>query len=776
MNIFRTLLLSSLFLSGIAPSIADDLVSFDLVRQSSGSLEARMPYEVSTAIKEGDRLELVSADGYDFGLNVSKTTYSPLGNRIIHASTDSGGKAIIVADAAGGLLGSIQESGQNFFIDTDESGAVSVMTRQSGQRAKFIDESPRVLEPAKGGSFGISAEEVTAKVGSPKFMRAEKQAGTIYPEFRTGPADVSVLIYYDQKLSNPMSTIDLVIADTNESFSRSGVNVRISLAGTKSLSLGSDFNRPLAEKMDNAQSPFENIIEDRSFYNADLVLAIKSGVDPDDDYCGYAPYLGVYKGKPYRQSYVATVSWQPDRYYDYCPDKTFAHEVGHLLGGMHLKSEYSSPVVGAFSYSHGHEVGGVFATVMSSYYSGSNPVQQFSSPQASCLDYDCGVASESDMVKTLSATGHMVSGFEGDDFLYELVTAQRVEGEDYECERDGLSGYWEAHGIRNHTKYDLEIVADHFVRADGTSFISDYRDRIIAPENLGWFGWCVTADSPSSLKTEYVKSFTVFRNPVTSELVQLETLLWETDYDGEYRLVRVATGQGGSNSGHPSRSVRVGASEIFAFNPDTGYAVASIQSNCSGRQSGNSYTVDVGRDDCLVEASFQQVAADLPLRLSIETPAGGQTYSGIGQFQGWAVAQEGIDRVELYINDVFFQTAPYGGARGDVGNVFPDVPKSSESGFSLAYNYGNLPEGTHTLKAIAVTEDGRTLEKTATFSVAKFHKPFIGREDVVSLDGGYCQVQNDEVTVIDALIDGKSYDISLEWRTGTQGFEIYEIR
>ncbi len=121
----------------------------------------------------------------------------------------------------------------------------------------------------------------------------------------------------------------------------------------------------------------------------------------------------------------------------------------------------------------------------------------------------------------------------------------------------------------------------------------------------------------------------------------------------------------------------------------------------------------------------------------LRLPANGQVYSGIGNFQGWAVAQEGIARVDLYVDDVFFQSAPYGGLRGDVGSVFPDVPNSSESGFSLAYNYGNLEEGTHKLKAIAVTEDGRTLDRTATFSVAKFHKSFIGPQDVVSVDGAF---------------------------------------
>ena len=222
--------------------------------------------------------------------------------------------------------------------------------------------------------------------------------------------------------------------------------------------------------------------------------------------------------------------------------------------------------------------------------------------------------------------------------------------------------------------------------------------------------------------------------------------------------------------------MQAGASKTFTFTPDDGYAIANIQSNCSGSKSGNTYTVDIGQDNCFVEATFQQVAADLPLRLFIETPSDRKRYSGIGNFQGWAVAQEGIERVELYVNDVFFQSAPYGSSRGDVGDVFPDIPNSSESGFTVAYNYGLLPEGENKLKAIAVTKDGRTLESTTTFYVTKFHKPFIGPQDTVSLDEASCLVQDAEISVIDALIDGEPYDILLEWRTGTQGFEIYEIR
>ena len=140
MNTPRILLFSALFCSGIAPSIADELVSSDLVRQTSGSTEVRIPYEASTVVRVGDRLELVSVDGYDFVLNVLKMTLSPLGNRIIHASTDVGGEALIVADNEGGLLGSITEFGERHQIFTSATGQRRIFKAGYRSQEKRMDD------------------------------------------------------------------------------------------------------------------------------------------------------------------------------------------------------------------------------------------------------------------------------------------------------------------------------------------------------------------------------------------------------------------------------------------------------------------------------------------------------------------------------------------------------------------------------------------------------------------------------------------------------------
>ncbi|MDA9798042.1 hypothetical protein N9C39_04760 [Luminiphilus sp.] len=75
-----------------------------------------------------------------------------------------------------------------------------------------------------------------------------------------------------------------------------------------------------------------------------------------------------------------------------------------------------------------------------------------------------------------------------------------------------------------------------------------------------------------------------------------------------------------------------------------------------------------------------------------------------------------------------------------------------------------------------MSKDGSVKESSSTFTVTKFHKPFIGPSDTVSLTGSSCQVSGDRMSVIDALIDGRRYDLDLQWRTAAQDFEIIDIK
>ena len=164
------------------------------------------------------------------------------------------------------------------------------------------------------------------------------------------------------------------------------------------------------------------------------------------------------------------------------------------------------------------------------------------------------------------------------------------------------------------------------------------------------------------------------------------------------------------------------------------------------------------------------------LQLILETPAEGDTYSGISTLRGWAVAEEGISKVDIYIDGNFFQSAPYGGKRGDVGSIFPEINDSDESGFALAYNFSGLSAGTHTIKVEAVTTQGRVLSRTSQFQVTKFPAQFLPADQSPDLRGASCVINDQTVHILDTLVDGSVYNVSLEWRTADQGFQIQEIR
>lgn len=162
--------------------------------------------------------------------------------------------------------------------------------------------------------------------------------------------------------------------------------------------------------------------------------------------------------------------------------------------------------------------------------------------------------------------------------------------------------------------------------------------------------------------------------------------------------------------------------------------------------------------------------------LSLEEPIDGKIHGGIGNLRGWALADGGIERVEIYIDGKYMFDAPYGGDRKDIAAAYPNVPDAQQSGFSLAYGYSNLGVGQHTIMARAISSQGAYLEATSNFEVIAFHKNFIRSTDEVDTDDASADFNGDEVMLNNVIIDGKEYDLKLKWRTSEQGFEIIEAR
>ena len=177
----------------------------------------------------------------------------------------------------------------------------------------------------------------------------------------------------------------------------------------------------------------------------------------------------------------------------------------------------------------------------------------------------------------------------------------------------------------------------------------------------------------------------------------------------------------------------------------------------------------------LAGVTATSAAASDVLRVMLEEPVAGEIHGGVGNLRGWAVASEGIEKVEIWIDGAYAFDAPYGGARSDVGGAFPDVDGSDKSGFSLAYGYVDLTPGSHTISAVAHTVTGETEESVANFTVVKFKGAFISGPNAVDLSNTSCEASGDEISASNALIGGDSYDMVLDWRTAEQGFEVVAI-
>ena len=152
--------------------------------------------------------------------------------------------------------------------------------------------------------------------------------------------------------------------------------------------------------------------------------------------------------------------------------------------------------------------------------------------------------------------------------------------------------------------------------------------------------------------------------------------------------------------------------------------------------------------------------------LTLEEPTDGSTYSGVANIRGWAVAPVGIDHIELLIDGSPNTNIPSGGRRVDVGNAFPNFPNSNQSGFSMAFNYSNLSAGSHTILVRAVDTRGDNKDASATFNVTRFDNPFVPNP---------ASVNPNTFGISDLTVEGKHYQVELEWRTAAQGFAITQI-
>jgi hypothetical protein len=143
--------------------------------------------------------------------------------------------------------------------------------------------------------------------------------------------------------------------------------------------------------------------------------------------------------------------------------------------------------------------------------------------------------------------------------------------------------------------------------------------------------------------------------------------------------------------------------------------------------------------------------------------------------RGWALSEEGIEKVEVFIDGDYAFDVPYGDPRSDIGNAFPDIDGASTSGFSVPFRYSTLSAGQHTVSVVVTDEFGAQVERSSRFEVVRFDMAYINKANTPNLDWSYVSGFSDYIRVRSAQVGDQAYDLVLAWQTQTQTFEIVEI-
>ncbi len=104
-----------------------------------------------------------------------------------------------------------------------------------------------------------------------------------------------------------------------------------------------------------------------------------------------------------------------------------------------------------------------------------------------------------------------------------------------------------------------------------------------------------------------------------------------------------------------------------------------------------------------------------PILGSLDVPKRGGTLQGATAIVGgWALAEDGVQRVAIYVDKQFVTFATLGGDRPDIAKAFPSFKDGAKSGWNVVLDLNPMLEGDHEMVVQIKSKGGSVHDLPAT--------------------------------------------------------------
>lgn len=401
--------ISVVFLTSASLKAENVVIDFN-PESKSESIQSSKKVGVTTSlseIKAGETITINGLPGSSRQYHVTKAEVNDANVMSVSANGPDAETLLLSLDS-GTVYGSLNGNGLRYSIASDSSSRLQLVD-QTHEAFPKIDLSndimiPPGMLPNIPGIDQIPGE-VRRKIDESR-LRQNKE----------GDSNIRILFVHSTEFgsgfSSPSARINQLIAFTNSSLERSGIDIEFTVAHIEQLGFDNEAstsaNLSLAT---NGEGAFSGVPALRDLHGADMVavLSFSQGFSSN--------------GVAWINGSNPNLAYSSTRLSPNCCDSVFAHELGHNMGSGHERESVnpsrSSPCnfnFTGYSCGHGNQSNG-WGTIMSRL--NSDVVDDlFSNPGLSCLGEPCGVAegqsNSADNFKSFNITRLLTADFRPD--------------------------------------------------------------------------------------------------------------------------------------------------------------------------------------------------------------------------------------------------------------------------------------------------------------------------------------------------------------------------